>query len=163
MRWRGRPEVLMFGAGAALRAVLGRRSSFCLDLLVLILLVFALRELGRGRPERVAALMRQGLAALAFGAAALALMRGHFAVALALLGAALMTAAGKSFRAPFGLAAKRGRGRETVRAGVRRFGVRDGAIVDGPYAGWKLSELSKSECEAFRGQCAWRSRADCWR
>jgi len=149
MRWRGRPEVLMFGAGAALvlEAVI-----FLLGLLVLILLVFALRELGRGRSERVAELMRQGLAALALGAAALALMRGHIAVALGLAGAALLTAAGKNFRAPFGLGA-RGRGRKTVRLEFDGFGVRDGAIVDGPYAGWKLSELSKSECEAFRGQC----------
>jgi hypothetical protein len=118
-----------------------------------MLLLYGLSEIGRGRQDRVAALMRQGFAALILGAALLALARGHFAVALALAGAALVAASGKSFKAPFAFV---GRGRPRGGAVDLEFdhrGVRDGAIRSGPYAGWKLSELSKSECEAFRAQC----------
>jgi hypothetical protein len=125
---------------------------FLLGLLALILLLFALRGLGRVPPARAASFMRGGLAALALGAAALALARGHFAVALALAGAAILTASGRNFHAPFTLGGNRRVRGGTVELDFDDFGVRDGAILSGPFAGWKLSELSKSECETFYAQ-----------
>ena len=126
---------------------------FLLGLLVLILMLLGLRELGRSPPARVASLTRQGLTALALVAAALMLTRGHFVVALALAGVALITAAGKSFNAPFTLGGNRRVRGAAVELEFDDFGVRDGAILSGPFTGWKLSEMSKSECEAFLAQC----------
>ncbi|MBB4196546.1 hypothetical protein CCR94_15385 [Rhodoblastus sphagnicola] len=125
-----------------------------LGLLALILVLYALREMGRSPPARVAALTRSALAMMALGAAALALTRGHFIVALALGGAAMLTAAGKNFRAPFTFGgAKRVRG-GTVDLEFDDYGVRDGKVLSGRFAGWKLSEMSKFECDAFHAQCA---------
>jgi hypothetical protein len=125
---------------------------FLLGLLVLITLLLGLHQLGRLPPERAAALTRQGLAALAFGAAALALARGHFAVALALAGAALLTAAGGRFGAPFTFGGESRRG-GLVELEFDGSGVRDGAVRAGRFAGSKLSEMSKTECESFYAQC----------
>ena len=116
-------------------------------------MLFGLRELGRAAPARVASLTRQGLTALALVAAAMMLMRGNFAVALALAGAALVTAAGKNFYAPFTLGGNRRMRGAAVELEFDDFGVRDGRVLSGPFAGWKLSEMSKSECEAFLAQC----------
>jgi len=59
-------------------------------------------------------------------------------------------AAGKSLRAYLGGAR---RGGAAVDMEFDDAGVRDGAIRSGPFAGSKLSELSKSECQAFYAQC----------
>ncbi len=86
-------------------------------------------------------------------AAGLALLRGHPALGLALAGAALMAASGKTFHAPFNLGGKRRVRGASVELDFNNFGVRDGAILGGPFAGWRLSEMSRVDCEAFYGQC----------
>jgi hypothetical protein len=75
------------------------------------------------------------------------LARGQFAAALGLAGVAL-AALGRSFP-PFS-GGKRG---PTVDMEFDDFGVRDGAVRVGPFAGSKLSELSKSQCLALYAQC----------
>jgi hypothetical protein len=135
------------------RNALWEAAIFLLGLFAVILLILAFREMGRAAPARAAALMRKSLAALALGAAALALARGHFVVALALAGAAALTASGKSFFAPFTPGGRRRGSGATVELEFDDSGVRDGAILAGPFAGSKLSELSRVECEAFHKQC----------
>ena len=127
--------------------------------------------------------MRYALAALVLAAAGLALLRGVAALALALLGVAMLISAGKSFHALFTslggktLRAKTLHGKiwggkiwggnwsgetwsgnkrapgASVKLEFDNFGVRDGAILSGPFLGWKLSEMSRVECEAFHAQC----------
>lgn len=126
---------------------------FLLGLLVLILIVLGLRELGRAPPARVAAMMRQGVAGIALFAAALMLARGQLAAALALAGVAL-AALGRNFSSIF--AGKRG---PAVDMEFDDFGVRDGAVRSGPFAGSKLSELSKAQCLALYAQCRGESPA----
>jgi len=130
--------------------------------LALILLLYGLRELGRAPPGQAAKLMRTGFATVALAAAVLALLRGNAALALAFAGAAMLIAAGKSFRAPFmrfgkSFGASFGGNKALPDASVEfefdNSGVRDGAILSGRFAGWKLSELSRVECEAFYAQC----------
>ncbi|MCW2317005.1 hypothetical protein M2322_002559 [Rhodoblastus acidophilus] len=142
------PQYRAVGAGR--RVIPVEATIFLFGLLALILVLFVLREMGRASPARIGLAMRPALAAMAAGAAALALARGHFAVALALAGAALMTAAGKSLHAPFSSFAKSAGAAVDLEFDDR--GVRDGKIRSGGFSGWKLSEMSKAECMAFRAE-----------
>jgi hypothetical protein len=134
-----------------------------LGLFALILGVYALRMLGRASPAQVAAGIRQGGGMLALATAAFLLMRGRFAFALGFGGLSLYLFSGESlsWRKLARAYAERQRARHSSQARSEILtmtldhasGKVDGEILAGPFAGSRLSELSRADCETLYRYC----------
>ncbi|WP_298428193.1 molecular chaperone DnaJ [Rhodoblastus sp.] len=136
-----------------------------IGLLTLILGVYLLRQLGRASPAQVAANIRSGGGVLAAIAASLVLLRGRFILALGLGGLAVYLFTGESVpwdklkqffrRAP---ASRTSRIRTDMleMALDHASGEADGTVLNGVFAGMKLSEMSREELERLRADCAAR-------
>ncbi len=132
---------------------------FLIGLLALILCVYGLRQLGRASPAQVASGVRNGGGLLALAAAAFLLLRGRLTLALGLGGLSLCFLPASGFpgeNSPN--ISRKGRGRGGGRRRGPPFlamtldhvtGAVDGEVLPGPFAGRKLSELSRGECDAL--------------
>ncbi len=136
-------------------------------LLALILCVYGLRALGRASPGQVAAGMRNGGGVMALVAALLLLLRGRLALAAGLGGLSFFIFTGDrisnyfSWRKFADLYAERQRARKTSQARTALLamtldhvtGEVDGEVLAGPFAGQRLSALSREQCEQFYRDC----------
>jgi hypothetical protein len=134
-----------------------------IGLLALILCVYGLRMLGRASPAQVAAGMRQGGGVLALAAAVLLLLRGRPGMAAGLGGLSFYFFAGEKFswRKFADLYAERQKARKMSQARTAMLamtldhvsGEVDGDVLAGPFAGQKLSVLSRVECDRLYREC----------
>jgi len=141
-----------------------------IGLLALILCVYGLRQAGRASPAQVAAGMRNGGGVLALAGALLALLRGRVSFAAGLAGLSLWLFGGAKKPAfwqdfqnsPWSQAFNGGRkapGRSDVRTATlvmtldHASGSVEGEVLAGPFAGRRLADLSRAECEALYRAC----------
>ena len=130
-----------------------------IGLLALIVSVYGLRQLGRASPAQVASGVRNGGGLLALVAAAFLLLRGRLSLALGLGGLSLWFFTGE--RLSWGKFAEyfeeRRRDRKRSRAGTAYLamtldhvtGAVDGDILQGRFAGRKLGQLTRGECDTL--------------
>jgi hypothetical protein len=140
---------------------------FIIGLMALVLCVYGLRTLGRASPAQVAQGVRSGGGLLALAAAFLVLLRGRFLVALGLGGLSFYLFSGErlSFeKLGASLAAllqERRRARKRSQAQTATLAMTldhvtgdvDGEVRAGPFAGRKLSQMSREECDALYRHC----------
>jgi hypothetical protein len=130
-----------------------------IGLLALVLCVYGLRQLGRASPAQVASGVRNGGGLLALAAAAFLLLRGRLSLALGLGGLSLWFFTGErvSWRRFAEYFDEKRRERKRSKAGTAFLamtldhvtGAVDGDVLQGPYAGRKLAELTRGECDAL--------------
>jgi hypothetical protein len=137
-----------------------------IGLLALILCVYGLRQVGRASPAQVAAGMRNGGGFLALAVALLALLRGRVSFAAGLAGLSLWLFGGakkpafwnSDWSQAFTGGAK-APGRSDVRTATlimsldHASGAVEGEVLAGPFAGRRLAELSRAECDALYRDC----------
>jgi hypothetical protein len=140
---------------------------FIIGLMALVLCVYGLRALGRASPAQVAEGMRSGGGFLALAAAVLVLLRGRFLVALGLGGLSFYLFSGERFSleklgamlaarmAERRKASKRSRAQTATLAMTLDHvtGDVDGDVLAGPFAGRKLSQMSRQECDTLYRDC----------
>lgn len=137
-----------------------------IGLMALILCVYGLRMLGRASPAQVAEGMRSGGGLLALAAALLVLLRGRFMMALGLGGLSFYLFSGErfSFEKLGAFFAERRRARRRSQAQTATLAMTldhvtgdvDGEVLSGPYAGSRLSQMSREECIALYRSCLGR-------
>jgi hypothetical protein len=148
-----------------------------IGLLMLVLCVYGLRTLGRASPTQVAERLRQGGALAAGAAAGLLLMRGQLFLAAGLGGLSYYIFSGKEldwrkmisskeldWRKWVDLLAERWQTRNKSRARTALVemtidlvtGEVDGEVLDGPFTGHKLSDLSQEDCGRLYRYCLGR-------
>lgn len=142
-----------------------------IGLLALILCVHGLRELGRAPPQKINDLRRQiaglvgrGAGVLTLVAAALLSLRGEWPVGLALAGFGFYLLTGRKFSLAdldvFARPGAGGRKSSTLRTKTLEMtldhasGAVDGLVLNGPFSGRRLNELSRAELAALRQSCA---------
>jgi hypothetical protein len=132
-----------------------------IGLLTLIVGVYLLRELGRASPARVAANVRTGSGVLAAAAALLVLLRGGLSLALGLGGLSLYLFSRNRFSwDKFFARHSPGRARSQIRTFFLEMildhasGIVDGTVLEGAFAGMKLSAMSREEILRLRADCA---------
>ena len=137
-----------------------------IGLLALILCVYGLRQLGRASPAQVASGVRSGGGLLALAAAAFLLLRGRLALALGLGGLSLWFFTGERFSwrkaADYFEERQRAQKRSQAQTAFLSMtldhvsGAVDGEVLQGPFAGRRLSELSRAECDTLHRDLARR-------
>ncbi|HUO53960.1 MAG TPA: molecular chaperone DnaJ [Rhodoblastus sp.] len=133
-----------------------------LGILTLILGVYLLRQLGRASPAHVANNLRAGGGVLAAVAALLVLLRGRLSLALGLGGLSFYLFAGDRFswRDLARKAASRSGKTSQIRTAYLEMtldhltGEVDGTVLQGAFAGAKLSDLTRQDIERLRADCA---------
>jgi hypothetical protein len=134
-----------------------------IGLLALVFGVYALRLLGRAPPAQVAAGIRGGGGLIALAVAAFLLLRGRLMLALGAGGAALYLFTGESFSfkkfADYVAQRQSARRQSQARTSILAMtldhvtGAVDGDVLDGPFQGRRLSELSRAECDQLHRDC----------
>ena len=134
-----------------------------IGLLALIVVVYGLRLLGRASPAQVAEAIRNGGGVLALAAALFLLLRGRLAFAAGLGGLSLYFFTGERFSwkkfADFIGEKRRARQSSRVRTLFLAMtldhvsGDVDGDVLAGPFAGQKLSALSREQCFQLHSDC----------
>jgi hypothetical protein len=134
-----------------------------IGILVLILGVYALRQLGRASPAQVASGIRGGGGMLALAVAAFLLARGRFMLALGAGGLSVYLFTGEKFSwrkfldylAEKQKAQRQSQARTAILAMTldHASGAVDGEVLAGPFQGRKLSELSRAECDRLHRDC----------
>jgi hypothetical protein len=134
-----------------------------IGLLALIVVVYGLRLLGRASPAQVAEVIRNGGGVLALAAALFLLLRGRLALAAGLGGLSLYFFTGERLSwkkfADFIGEKKRAQQSSQVRTVFLAMtldhvsGDVDGEVLAGPFAGQKLSALSREQCFQLHSDC----------
>ncbi len=136
---------------------------FLIGILALILCVYVLRQLGQASPAQVASGMRSGGGLLALAVAVLVLLRGRVFVALGLGGLSFYLFSGEkiSWKKFAEFAAERRKARRSSQARTATLamtldhvsGEVDGEVLAGSFAGSKLSQLSRENCDQLYRDC----------
>lgn len=139
---------------------------FLIGILALVLCVYGLRQLGQASPTQVASGMRNGGGLLALAAAVIVLLRGRLIAALGLGGLSLYLFSGEkiSLKKFADFAAERQKARRSSQARTATLamtldhvsGEVDGEVLVGPFAGKRLSELSRESCDQLYRDCLGR-------
>jgi hypothetical protein len=134
-----------------------------IGILVLILGVYALRQLGRASPAQVAYGIRGGGGMLALAVAAFLLLRGRFMLALGAGGLSAYLFTGEKFTwqklAEYLAERQKAQRQSQARTAILAMtldhvtGAVDGEVLAGPFQGRKLSELSRAECDQLHRDC----------
>jgi hypothetical protein len=134
-----------------------------IGLLALVLCVYGLRTLGRASPPQVAEGLRNGGGVVAALAAVLLLLRGQLFLATGLGGLSYYFFSGEKFdwRKWADLYKERQRARTKSQARTALLamtldlvtGEADGEVLDGPFAGQKLSAMSREDCGRLYRYC----------